>query len=315
VTVWFASEALATLCQRALRLRTHDDPSATRAEIVAIDAATRDWEPPARWEEGAGFASREFDTLLAADNLRGFYHHDGPSWQFYDPATATGIMSLLDPLGIPPWETGSPLRLMLHWAYAAAGRRMTHAATLGHDGRGALIVGASGSGKSGTALAGLLHGLDSAGDDYVLVEQGPRVVAHALFNVFKQDPAGLRRAGMAGGVADMPRNWHGKIEFDAARLAGKPLAAEMEIIALLLPRIAHETRTTITRVGAREAALGLAPSSVFQLPGDMGTGFGFLSDLVRRLPAYRVNLSDNPAEIADAIGSLLTQETHHASRR
>ena len=60
---------------------------------------------------------------------------------------ATGVATLPGPLDIPPWESGSPFRLFLHWAYAAAHMRLTHAATLGLDGYGALIVGAERFGK------------------------------------------------------------------------------------------------------------------------------------------------------------------------
>ena len=96
--------------------------------------------------------------------------------------------------------------------------RLTHAATLGLGGFGALITGASGSGKSSTALAGLLNGLDSVGDDYVVVEQGARVVAHPVFTVFKQDREALRRVGIPESDIDaVGLNWHGKVEFDAAR--------------------------------------------------------------------------------------------------
>ena len=87
MTIWFSSEALADLCERTLVRRKHDDPSAASIEVYAIDAGSGGWEPPALWREDAGFASREFDRILAADNLRGFYHHDAPSWQFYDRAT------------------------------------------------------------------------------------------------------------------------------------------------------------------------------------------------------------------------------------
>ena len=62
-------------------------------------------------------------------------------------------------------------------------------------GRGALIVGASGSGKSGTTLAGLMNGLQSVGDDYVVVDQGATIVAHSVFKLFKQDLDGLKRVG------------------------------------------------------------------------------------------------------------------------
>ena len=314
VTIWFSSNALAELCERTLVQRKYDDPSAARIEVYAIDVEAGGWEPPALWREDVGFASREFDRSLAADNLRGFYHHDAPSWQFYDRATGTGVLTLPGPLDIPPWESGSPFRLFLHWAYAAAHMRLTHAATLGLGGFGALISGASGSGKSSTALAGLLNGLDSVGDDYVVVEQGARVVAHPVFTVFKQDREAMRRVGIPESNIDaVELNWHGKVEFDAARFTAKGLAERMEIGALLIPEVAGLQRTMIESETARRAALSLAPSGVFQLPGDTSEGFCFLADLVRRLPAFRVRLSEHPAEIADAIGSFLASEKRIAS--
>ena len=82
----------------------------------------------------------------------------------------------------------------------------------------------------------------------------------------------------------------------------------MEIGALLIPEVAGLRRTTIEPATARQAALSLAPSGVFQLPGDTTEGFCFLAGLVRRLPAFRVRLSEDPAEIADAIGSFLARE-------
>ena len=308
MTILFSSEMLADLCERRLVRRKHDDPPATKIEVYAIDARSNGWEAPALWREDAGFSSRDFDRLLDAGNLRGFYYHDAPSWQFYDRAAAAGVLSLPGPLDIPPWESGSPFRLFLHWAYAAANMRLAHAATLGLGGYGALITGASGSGKSGTTLAGLLNGLDSVGDDYVLVEQGARVVAHSVFTIFKQDPEGLRRARLPSSEVEASElNWHGKVEFDAARLSPNGLADRMEIGVLFIPEIARLRRTAIERNTAGRAALSLAPSGVFQLPGDTREGFRFLTNLVRRLPAFRVRLSEDPAEIADTIGSFLAR--------
>jgi hypothetical protein len=131
--------------------------------------------------------------------------------------------------------------------------------------------------------------------------------------VFKQDREGLRRAGVARSDVDAAElNWHGKVEFDAARFSPKGLADRMEIGALLIPEIAKLRRTSIERDTARRAALALAPSGVFQLPGDTSTGFGFLTGLARRLPAFRVRLSEDPAEIAEAIGTFLAEEHRHA---
>jgi hypothetical protein len=313
LTVWFTSGRLADLCERMLVRRKADDTSATRAQVYAIDAEAEGWERPATWRKETGFSSRSFERILAADGLRGFYHHDAPSWQFFEGASATGLQTLPSALGIPPWEHGSPLRLFLHWAHAAAGRRLTHAATLALEGQGALIVGPSGSGKSGTTLAGLLHGLTSAGDDYVLLEQAQALTAHAVFSVFKQDREGLRRAGLPSDIfEDAPPNWHGKIEFDAGRLAPKAFVDRMEIGAILIPEIARRRRTRLEAVTPQAAALALAPSAVFQLPGDTAGGFRFFADLARRLPAFRLLLSEDPAEIAAAVGSFLAEGRRHS---
>ncbi|MFO0992054.1 MAG: serine kinase [Hyphomicrobiales bacterium] len=245
--------------------------------------------------------------------LRGFYHHEAPSWQLYDPLLRAGVHSLPYPMAVPPWETGSPLRLFLHWAYAHVGMRLTHAATLGIAGAGALIVGASGSGKSGTTMAGLLNGLQSAGDDYVLLEQGEDLTAHAVFRVFKQDSEGLRRVGIdPTAIGSTAVNWHGKHEFDAETLQPGGFVKRLSIRCILVPEVARLNRTYIEPLSAANAALALAPSAVLQLQGDTREGFRFFAQLSRRLRAFKVRLSEDPREIADAIGNHLFRETSSA---
>jgi hypothetical protein len=107
-------------------------------------------------------------------------------------------------------------------------------------------------------------------------------------------------------------NWHAKVEFDPARLASKPLTDRMEIRAILIPEIARASRTVIEPTTSREAALSLAPSGVFQLPGDKVEGFRVLADLARSLPAFRLKLSEDAAEISDKIGSFLSQMRTYA---
>jgi len=299
----FADPALADLYHRRLVNHGPGDDARRRVDILLLDPTVPGWTPPLPWAADAWFASRAFDATLAQAGLRGAYH-EAPSWQFFDPADGFGVHDLPAPGAVPPWEPGSPLRLFLHWAHAGNGLRLTHAATLSAGGRGALIVGASGSGKSGTTLAGLRHGLASAGDDYVLVGLDGEVTAHAVFRLFKQDAAGLARVGLKAGAVGSPGpNWHGKHEFDPTGLGAFVL--RMPIDMLLLPQIAGAARTRIEPVVASRAAMALAPSAVLQLAGDMDDGFRFFARLARRLPAYRIALSEDPAEIAGAIGDFL----------
>lgn len=311
--VWFSGPEMERLCRQRLVQRDAHEAADGHAGIYMLDATLENWDHPATWDVDTGFGSREFDRALADVGLRGYYHHDAPSWQFFDPAAGVGVHTLPGPMEIPPWESGSPLRLFLHWAYARQNQRLTHAATLGFGENGALLAGASGSGKSGTTLAGLLNGLRSAGDDYVLVEQGPEITAHAVFRIFKQDSNGLQRVGLdAESVGATELNWHGKYEFDAMKLKPGAFVNRLPIKAILLPEIARLPRTRIEPISAIHAALALAPSAVFQLPGDTDEGFRFFAELARKLPAFRVRLSEEPAEIADAIGKHLSGEIAHA---
>jgi hypothetical protein len=294
---------LADLCAASFAARPGGPPRRPLL-IHVLDAAAMPWDPPASL--AAGLSPRDVDRELAACGLRGSYHHDSITWQFFDPARSVGVYSLTAMDALPPWERSAPLRLFLHWAYAAVGRRLAHAATLGAGDAGVLVAGPSGSGKSGTALAGVMNGLTSVGDDYVCLDLGREIVARPVFRTFKQDGAGLRRAGLApGDVGSARPNWQGKYEFQADMLVPGALADSLRLKAILIPEIARLPATRITPLASASAAVALAPSGVFQLHGDTESGFRFLAGVARRLPAFRLALSEDPAEIARAIAGFL----------
>ena len=162
-------------------------------------------------------------------------------------------------MAIPPWENGSPLRLFLHWAYAHAGMRLTHAGTLGIGGAGALIVGASGSGKSGTTLAGLLNGLESAGDDYVLLEGGEDLTAHAVFRIFKQDSNGLRRVGLD------PAVWARRRSIGTASTSSMPKPSNPADLSIVSPFVAF-SRLNLLALTGRSSNRCQPPTLPWRLP-------------------------------------------------
>ena len=196
MTVWFTSEQLAGLCEATcLSSTTARDPFEQQPRFSLWTPMLTDGRRR-HWDEGAGFSSREFERILRSRQRAGsIITTPRPGSSTIRPPESE--FTLCPRLWT--YLHGSVDRLcvcFVHWAQAAAGNRLTHAAALGLNGHGALMVGASGSGKSGTTLAGLLNGLESVGDDYVVVEQGANVVANSVFRVFKQDLDGLRRVGV-----------------------------------------------------------------------------------------------------------------------
>jgi hypothetical protein len=108
-------------------------------------------------------------------------------------------------------------------------------------------------------------------------------------------------------------NWQGKHEVDAQALNPSGFVNRLSIRSILAPELARLDRTLIEPLSAAKAALALAPSGVLQLQGDTREGFRFFAELTRRLPAFRVRLSEDPVEIADAIGNHLIREVATAS--
>jgi hypothetical protein len=306
IEAWFSDPAYAGLCAR--NLASGSVPAAgEQADLTLflLDSESIGWPPPARWMHDV-YERQAANSELACAGLRGSYLHDPRVWQFYSEPGRIGVQLVRRPGATPAWESGGPLRAFLHWAYAAQRRRLCHAATLGLDGRGILLVGAGGSGKSGTCLAGIANGLDTVGDDYCLVEQGEGVATYPLFNILKQDPAGVARTlGDAACKAFEPLNWQGKYEIHASGLARQPFVEKLEIRAIVVPRVAHAHKSSFRPIQPGLAMRSFAPSSTFQLPDGEHEGIVFAGALCRRLPCLELQLSEDSEEISNEIRAYL----------
>jgi len=293
------------LCRRALV----DDSRFADGERLAVsvlDYETHSDMPRGIWS-GAEFGLSLFKEGLEGSGFEASLNSDYHLLQFYKVAARSGVEALRRPGQYPPWIASFPLRNFLHWAYVASGWRVIHAGTLAIDGKGVLLAGRGGAGKSGTVLAGVVNGLDSAGDDYVVVELDDRAItAHPIMKLMKQDACGLERLSIDPHERALGApNWQQKYEFDFECLERGKRARRIEILGILLPRIAGSSQTTITSARASAAMTALAPNNLVQLPDSWRGGLSIAAHLVRRLPAFEVQLSSNPAEIAESVRSLI----------
>jgi hypothetical protein len=301
IGIGFSTPEYAGLCDRAYPGRSSRVGDEQQVKLAILDYEALPRMP--RWT-GPAPHLHHVATALTEQGLRGAYDVNYSTWDIYDPARAVGVQAMQSTSLRPPWEPSFPLRLLLHWAGRAADRGMIHAGTLGHGGQGVLLVGAGGSGKSSTTLSGLLNGLSSVGDDYVAVSTtGGTVAAQPVLRLMKQDIRGLRRLGLKPGKSpfDGPPNWQGKMEFDYGALAAGARAERLAMEAILMPHIARSPASSFRPASAREAMLAMAPSSLYQLHGSWREDFGLIASIARALPAFHLELSDDPAEIAAAI--------------
>ncbi|MFK7845252.1 MAG: hypothetical protein AB8G77_08120 [Rhodothermales bacterium] len=204
----------------------------------------------------------------------------------------------------PPWEAAAPLRIFLHWVYSKTNNlRLMHAGSLGKNGKGILFAGNGGAGKSGTVTAGIMHGLQSVGDDYILCEERSHsIIAKPLFSTLKQDAKGIARLGLNNEIIQNKiSNWQQKYEFTAQDIGGLDFVEQLELRAVFTPKIASKNKTTITPLSKAKAMLALAPSGAFQMPDDRANSLKFAASIVRNLPCYRIELGSDPNEVTDAI--------------
>lgn len=254
----------------------------------------------------------DFERLAGESGLIGIvgrpdpYNNPTEPCTLFNPRTGVGVQWVTSLADLPPWDAGSPFRLLIHWATAQRGLRMMHAGSLVSGRRSMLLVGGGGSGKSGTTLAGVASGLQTLGDDYVVVTADPVPRVHRVHQLLKQDPAGIKRVlGPRELETPLVLNWQGKVEIDPELHFRGCMAESADVVALVLPRIARADQTTFEPLRAQDLFHHAAASMWQQLPGAQKSGFMFATALTRRVPTWRMNLSSDPFEIGRAVRRFL----------
>jgi hypothetical protein len=305
-----------------LARRDTGDPDLT---ISLFDTASSGIEPPPPlWEPiaaapGTNPVARlrsERACVLAAAGSRGL--------TAALPAEGIAVFHLPDAAAIPASERAAPIREALQLLMASRGRLMTHAGAVGRGGRGVLLVGRGGSGKSTLALSCALAGMEIVADDYVLLEPDS-LAAHAMQSTAKLTEDSATRLGVPAGVID-PAGFEPTLEgpakalVDLRKLAPGTLRRRLGIGAIVAPRLRPHTTANIAvacglgdaepvvrSISAGEALRAVAPSTIVQAGFAAGGSLATLADLVRRVPAYALGLSPDPAANAAVVDRLVTE--------
>lgn len=194
------------------------------------------------------------------------------------------------PEAIPTWDRCAPLRTVLGFLGPQRGLHLLHGAVVTRDGSGLLLIGPGGSGKTSSALATLREGsrLGFLAEDYTAVEEAS-LSALPLYRSFKVGAQGLQRMPWLSSYESLgEQDGKGCFLLPAERLSGP-----VSLIGIVWPDLRGPGG--LTTIGRAEALRRLAPSSLMQNPNAGALDFRALADLCRRLPSYRMGLSDHPA--------------------
>lgn len=250
----------------------------------------------------------KFHKALAAEGLIATYPSGKGQMQFMDLRKRIAIHMFNSRANLPPWDESAPLRLPFQWILSQQKMRLAHAAAIGIDGKGLVLFGKGGSGKSGTTLAALAVGMNTVGDDYIALGLDDKPYARAVFSHVKQDDAGIARIpGLSNHLRDAVRNWRGKVEFQPELMFAGSFVNEMNLSAAILPSVTQREKTSIERISPAEALLALISSNAQYDPLRPDGGLRFFADVLRKIPCYRMHLSSHALDNGLALKSLLTE--------
>lgn len=302
ITAHLAGHALTDLLAPALLDHPTAAPESPAAVLYAFDSAGSGVPMPAPPWRGDDYLQRDEIRGLTAGDLLGAFDTAHTTLSLYDDVSATGVLWARDATRMAPWEPGSPLRNLLRWALASHGRHLLHAAAVGTPaGRGVLLCGPGGAGKSTTALSFLAAGLPFVADDYCIVRTD-RPRAYPLYGVAKADATTLRLVGGLSDRADRAeQDWRGKWRLPVA----DRVAPYLDLDAVILPRVAERTGR-LRALPTREALTRVLASTLFQLPAASAVTLGALTALLDHLPVFELEVGPDVSTIPGRIDTGLT---------
>jgi len=215
------------------------------------------------------------------------------------------LCALVDPLRVDASGRAKPLQALLSIFCADRGIDLLHGGLVSLDGRGALLAGQSGSGKSTVAFAALVEGLDYLGDDCVAVRwPGNIVEGHSVFACGCLEHDHLER--FPGAWRGAPDPTGEKAVLTAAAVASRPLVASTTIRAVVVPCVTGATDVRIEPIGAAAALLALAPSSIVKRAVPAAGALARMTRLVKTVPCFRLEMGDVD-RVGPAVRALLEE--------
>lgn len=205
-------------------------------------------------------------------------------------------------------ERARPFHRLLAVAMGDRDVQFAHAGLVATDGKGALFVGKGGSGKSTSSLTCLIEGMDYLGDDFVGISS--REAGHHLgHSLYASAVVGLGHTARYPALAAAARPGYHPHEtkslVDLSKLRGGRLISQVQIRAVVLPRVTDAERTSFRPAAPRDGLIALAPSSLMLVPGSHSKTLERLAALTSEVPCFWLDLGRDLGQTEPRLRELL----------
>ncbi|UXX80817.1 hypothetical protein N7E81_06855 [Reichenbachiella carrageenanivorans] len=245
--------------------------------------------PSWKWNEipPTGEIYRDDDFILTFESwcgvLRVFNRKEKKAYLWIQSITA-----------LPQWMRSFPLRSIVDWYFEPTAIQPVHSGGIALGNNGIMLTGKGGSGKSSTCLSCLNHDeLKYLGDDFMLVNCENGKEAFSLYNVAKVEFENLEKFKFLEPHRGKFKKDDEKYQIFLNEIMPNKLTNNFEIDAIFLPKITGSKKGKLIKADASDALLALAPSTISLLKGNRELTFNKVSNLVKKLPAYTLELSSD----------------------
>lgn len=263
--------------------------------------------PPRPWKD---FTERGNIWGFNSSRYRSAYQWGEGSVNVMDRETRQAVYWVQSHKQLPAWVLATPLRSILHWCMELNGRQLMHAGAVGWEGRGVLLPGRGGSGKSSTSLACLLAGMDFLADDYVSVSLDPEPRLHRLYSTAKLDLRDLALyPELAHGCRTVIQPGFDKVVLFLEDRYHAQLPDSLALNLVLKPRISGVLETALGPAEPLEIERALASETLVHLPQAGIQTLQFLERVSHEIPRAAIHLGAERAGIPAAVQLALATRT------
>jgi hypothetical protein len=207
------------------------------------------------------------------------------------------------------WRLSHPLlTLPLIEMLKRRGMYSIHAAGVSRGGRGLLLAGSSGAGKTTLAVALARAGFEFMGDDMLFLSTDTsRLRIHAFPDeVDVTEHTASFFPELQPLLARPKRPGWPKWAFRAESVFDTQVAWTCTPAALVFPSIAATHTSRLEPIGAREALMDIAPNVLLTEPGACQEHLAILARLANETPCYRLSTGRDFDALPDLLGQLVT---------
>ena len=227
--------------------------------------------------------------------------------QGYDAAQHSAFLWASEPEALGAWgERTKPLLEIFHGWLLDSPWQPIHGGAVGGTDGGVLLAGGPGAGKSTTVLSCVRAGWLYAGDDYLAVRTngGEGLVANLYGSArLCVDMAERFTEFGAGEVGAVSMQGVEKRDLILSQVLPRSRFGDFPIRAILLPRIAGGSRSTLRPASAAEATVAIGASTMHFLRVGASVAFDKITGIAGATPVYRLELGDDIDDLPGIIGS------------